>query len=148
MLTGAAVHRSVLFVKSCVGSGSVIEDSLLLPDCRVGRGCHIRNAIIDAGCVIPDGMTVGVNPKADAHRFYRSPRGITLVTRAMLERVATAVKSAFRQQRQTPVSSNAVDESTVELHSKVSRMERAALEPLSGQGDWVRGGRRSRARKS
>lgn len=150
VVSGATVFRSVLFIKSCVGAGSVIEDSLLLPGSSVGRGCHIRNAIIDAGCVIPDGMTVGVNPKADALRFYHSPRGITLVTRTMLEAAAVPVKPAFQQRRQKPppASPDASAEPTVELHSITSRMDRAVLEPLPEQCDWVRSGRRDRARKS
>lgn len=150
IVSGAAVIRSVLFVRSCVDAGSVVEDSLLLPGCRVGRGCHIRKAIIDAGCVIPDGMTVGINPEADALRFYRSPCDVTLVTRAMVEAVSSPAKSQYQQQSPAPppVSPLLSDESTVELHSIVSRLDHAVLEPLSERRDRVHSGRRGCARKS
>lgn len=85
IVSGATVHRSVMFVKSRVEPGSIIEDSLLLPDASVGRRCHIRKAIIDAGCHIPDGLTIGFDADSDARNFHRSPGGVTLVTREMLE---------------------------------------------------------------
>jgi glucose-1-phosphate adenylyltransferase len=44
----------------------------------------IRRAIVDEGSLIPDGMQIGVDPVADAERFYVTENGITLVTPAML----------------------------------------------------------------
>ena len=44
--------------------------------------------IVDRGCVIPNGMVIGENAEDDARRFHRSPQGVTLVTRAMLEALA------------------------------------------------------------
>jgi glucose-1-phosphate adenylyltransferase len=35
--------------------------------------------------VIPDGMVIGENAMADSERFFRSEKGITLVTQPMLE---------------------------------------------------------------
>jgi glucose-1-phosphate adenylyltransferase len=85
IVAGASVHRSVLFVQSRVEMGSVIEDSLLLPNATVGSRCTIRRAIIDAGCQIPDGMNIGCDAESDARYFHRSPGGVVLVTRDMLE---------------------------------------------------------------
>jgi len=51
---------------------------------QIGRGVVLRHAIIDKGCVLPDRLTVGVNPHADSARCRISPRGITLVTPGML----------------------------------------------------------------
>jgi glucose-1-phosphate adenylyltransferase len=45
----------------------------------------VRKAIIDTGCVIPDGMQIGCNPEEDARRFYVTEKGIVLVTRDMLQ---------------------------------------------------------------
>jgi glucose-1-phosphate adenylyltransferase len=84
IVSGATVHRTVMFVKSRVEPGSVIEDSLILPSASIGRRCRIHRAIIDAGVQIPDGMAIGVDPERDARHFHRSPDGITLVTREML----------------------------------------------------------------
>jgi glucose-1-phosphate adenylyltransferase len=85
IVSGAMVHRSVMFVQSRVEPGSVIRNSLLLPNVSVGRRCEIRNAVIDAGCQIPDGMKIGVDAESDARHFHRTPGGVTLVTRDMLE---------------------------------------------------------------
>jgi glucose-1-phosphate adenylyltransferase len=85
IVSGATVHRSVMFVKSRVEPGSIIEDSLILPSASVGRRCRIRKAIIDAGCHIPDGMSIGFDPESDARCFHRSANGVTLVTREMLQ---------------------------------------------------------------
>jgi glucose-1-phosphate adenylyltransferase len=79
------VHRSILFAKVHVGEGSVIEDSLVLPDVRIGRGVHLQRAIIDKHCRLGDGFHAGIDPAADRVRgFRRSEGGITLVTTAML----------------------------------------------------------------
>jgi len=44
----------------------------------------IRRAIIDEGTLIPDDMQIGVDPAADAERFYVTEGGVALVTAAML----------------------------------------------------------------
>lgn len=85
IVSGASVHRSVMFVQSRVETGSTIEDSLLLPNVSVGSRCTIRRAIIDAGCQVPDGMSIGCDAESDALNFHRSPGGVVLVTRDMLE---------------------------------------------------------------
>jgi hypothetical protein len=43
--------------------------------------------VIDEGCTVPDGMTIGFDAAADARRFHRSPQGVVLVTAAMLARL-------------------------------------------------------------
>jgi glucose-1-phosphate adenylyltransferase len=86
IVSGAVVRRSVLFCKARVDEGSVVEDSLVLPDTRVGRGVTLRRAIVDKRCRLPDGFTAGVDRAADLARgFHVSPSGITLVTQEMLE---------------------------------------------------------------
>jgi glucose-1-phosphate adenylyltransferase len=50
----------------------------------VGRRARLKGVVVDRGCEIPDGMVIGEDPVADERRFYRSERGITLVTRDML----------------------------------------------------------------
>jgi glucose-1-phosphate adenylyltransferase len=43
--------------------------------------------VVDRGCKIPEGMVIGEDPVLDAQRFYRSEKGITLVTAKMLEKL-------------------------------------------------------------
>jgi glucose-1-phosphate adenylyltransferase len=60
---------------------------VLLPEVRVNRYARLKNVIVDRGCNIPRGLVVGEDPEEDACRFRRSDKGITLITRAMLERL-------------------------------------------------------------
>jgi glucose-1-phosphate adenylyltransferase len=53
----------------------------------VGRHARLTRAVIDRGCVIPDGLVIGEDAALDEARFYRSENGITLVTREMLDRL-------------------------------------------------------------
>ena len=84
IVSSATVRRSVLSSKVRVDRGSLIEDSLLLPGVAVGRNVVLRRTIIDSHCVLPDGITIGVDPDADRSRFTVSESGVTLVTPAML----------------------------------------------------------------
>ena len=89
VVSSATVRRSVLSSKVRVDHGSVIEDSLLLPGVAVGRNVLLRRTIIDSHCVLPDGITIGVDPDADRSRFTVSESGVTLVTPAMLGQLGT-----------------------------------------------------------
>lgn len=87
IVSGATVRGSILFSKVRVGEGSVIEDSLVLPDVVVGRHVQLRRAIVDKHCVLPDGLKVGFSAAEDGARFTISDKGITLVTPEMLGQV-------------------------------------------------------------
>ncbi len=82
------LDRSLLFSKCRVHSYAQVTESVLLPAVEVGRGARLDRCVVDHGCVIPDGLVVGEDPALDASRFYRSPGGITLITRRMLDEMA------------------------------------------------------------
>jgi glucose-1-phosphate adenylyltransferase len=84
IISGSRVKNSLLFSQVRVHDYSSIDSSVLLPRVRVGERCVIRRAIINSGALIPDGMQIGVDPAADAERFYVTESGIVLVTAAML----------------------------------------------------------------
>ncbi|GAA0782511.1 MULTISPECIES: glucose-1-phosphate adenylyltransferase [Pseudomonadati] len=85
IISGAKVKRSVLFDEVRICSYSLVKDSVLLPDVVVLKNCKIKNAILDRGCIIPEGMEIGYNHEHDIARGFRvSEKGITLVTRKML----------------------------------------------------------------
>jgi glucose-1-phosphate adenylyltransferase len=44
----------------------------------------LRKVVIDEGCQLPQGMTIGYDAAEDARRFHRSAQGVVLVTSAML----------------------------------------------------------------
>ena len=85
IVSGATVRSSILFYNVRVGERSVVEESVVLPNVTIGRGVQLRRAIIDKRCVLPDGFQAGLDPEHDRARFEVSERGITLVTREMLD---------------------------------------------------------------
>jgi glucose-1-phosphate adenylyltransferase len=87
-IISGSLNRSLLFSSCRVHSFSKVEWSVLLPEVVVGRGARITKCIVDRGCEIPDGLVVGEDPVADAARFNRTERGVTLITRDMLARLS------------------------------------------------------------
>ena len=85
VISGAYLRHSLLFSDVKVSSYARIEDSVILPQVKVGRNCIIKKAVIDKGCVIPPDTKIGVDPAKDAERFLVSPGGVVLVTRDMLD---------------------------------------------------------------
>ena len=84
IVSGALVRSSILFYGVRVGEHSVVEESVVLPNVSIGQQVHLRRAIIDKHCVLPDGFSAGLQPELDRKRFTVTERGITLVTRDML----------------------------------------------------------------
>jgi glucose-1-phosphate adenylyltransferase len=85
IISGALVRRSMLFSDVRVNSFCVVEDSVVLPGVELGRHSRVRRAIIDSGCAVPPDLVVGEDPVLDAKRFFRTEKGITLVTQRMLD---------------------------------------------------------------
>ena len=88
IISGSRVANSLLFSSVRVHDHSSIERSVILPRVRIGEHCVLRNAIVDEGSAIPDGMQIGVDAEADRERFYVSEAGVTLVTASMLRAAA------------------------------------------------------------
>jgi len=86
IISGARVKRSLIFSNCKIHSYSSIVDSLILPECEVKDGCTINKAILDRGCVIPEGTQIGVDHDEDRARGFRVTNGgVTLVTPGMLD---------------------------------------------------------------
>jgi glucose-1-phosphate adenylyltransferase len=88
IISGSRISNSLLFSSVRVHDYSTIDGAVILPRVRVGERCVIRRAIIDEGALVPDDMQIGVDPAADAERFYVTEGGVTLVTAAMLRPAA------------------------------------------------------------
>jgi len=84
IITGAQVTRSMLFSDVRVQEGAVVDRSVILPHVEIGRSCVVRNAIIDEGVALPDGMRIGLDRDLDSQRFRVTERGVVLVTADML----------------------------------------------------------------
>jgi glucose-1-phosphate adenylyltransferase len=88
IVSGAHVHRSLLFSGVRANSYSSLEEAVVLPYCQIGRGARLKRAVLDRGVVIPAGLVVGEDPELDAARFRRTEKGVCLITQAMLDRLA------------------------------------------------------------
>ena len=85
LISGSTVKRSLLFSKVRVHSFCDIDESVILPDVVINRGCVIKKAIIDRGVVIPENMEIGVNHDKDRENGFRvTEKDVVLVTRQML----------------------------------------------------------------
>jgi glucose-1-phosphate adenylyltransferase len=93
VISGSTVRHSLLFSNVRVNSYAYVQDSVVLPDVNVGRNCEVRRAVIDRGCSLPEGLTVGVDPQADEEKgFYISDGDVTLVTPEMLGQARSYVR--------------------------------------------------------
>lgn len=88
VVSGGTVKRSLLFSNVRVNSYASVHESVILPDCDIGRHARINKVVMAKNCRIPQGMVIGEDAEEDARRFYRSSGGITLVTPTMLEKLA------------------------------------------------------------
>jgi glucose-1-phosphate adenylyltransferase len=84
IVAGASIRRSVLFANVHVEPHSDVDESVVLPNVRIGKSCRVRRTVLDKGCVIPDGFVIGYDRETDSRRFHVTPAGITLVTPDML----------------------------------------------------------------
>lgn len=85
IISGATVRKSLLYSNVHVDNYSCIEQSIILPDVRIGRNCTIKKAIVDRKCEIPDGTEIGVDAEQDRARGFRvTDKGVVLVTRGLL----------------------------------------------------------------
>jgi len=87
VVSGAHVRRSLISYQVRVNSYAIVEESVILPECYVGRSSRLRRVVVDRGVRIPEGLVVGEDPAEDARRFHRSPQGITLITQEMISRL-------------------------------------------------------------
>jgi glucose-1-phosphate adenylyltransferase len=85
VISGATIHKSLLFSRSRVHSYSTVSNSVILPEVDIGQNCRIHRGIIDRGTDVPDGTVVGEDHDADRERGFRvTSTGLTLVTPDML----------------------------------------------------------------
>ncbi|HKA63073.1 MAG TPA: glucose-1-phosphate adenylyltransferase [Methylomirabilota bacterium] len=79
ILSGGMVRNSVLGRHVRVHTGAVVEDSVILDNCDIGRRAKIRRAILDKNVRIPEGMTIGYDLDQDKRRHHVTESGIVVV---------------------------------------------------------------------
>jgi glucose-1-phosphate adenylyltransferase len=87
-VVGGRVEQSLLSPDCRVGRGAHVEECVVLPRARIGRNCRIRRAVVAGGCVVPDGAVIGEDALRDAEFYKVSGNGVTLVTASGLARAA------------------------------------------------------------
>ncbi len=79
ILSGGTVKNSVLSRGVRVHTGAVVEDSIILDNCDIGRHAKIRRAILDKNVRIPEGTTVGYDLEQDRKLHHVTETGIVVV---------------------------------------------------------------------
>ena len=87
IVSGTEVSSSLLFTGVHVHSYGNIHGAVILPYADIGRGSRLTNVIVDRGVRIPENLVVGEDPEADAARFRRTDKGISLITQPMIDRL-------------------------------------------------------------
>ncbi len=79
ILSGGMVRNSVLGRWVRVHSGALVEDSVILDNCDIGRRAKIRRAILDKNVRIPEGATIGYDLDQDRKYHTVTDNGIVVV---------------------------------------------------------------------
>ncbi|MCB1457481.1 MAG: glucose-1-phosphate adenylyltransferase [Nitratireductor sp.] len=85
IISGATLHRTLIFTGVLARSYSSLNEAVVLPECVIGRSARLSRVVIDRGVKIPAGLVVGEDPELDASRFRRTENGICLITQKMLD---------------------------------------------------------------
>ena len=88
IISGTEVRNSCLFTNVHTNSYAVLDHAVVLPNVVVHRSARLRQVVVDASVVIPEGLVVGEDPVEDAKWFRVTERGTTLITQAMLDKRA------------------------------------------------------------
>lgn len=81
IISGSNVHNCVVGRNVRIHSYSQIENSVIMDWVEIGRGCKIRNAIIDKANVIPSGTQIGYDLEKDHKHYTVSPNGVVVLPR-------------------------------------------------------------------
>ena len=82
IISGGRVLRTVMSPNCRVNSYASVEESVIFEGVNVGRRCRIRRVIIDKDVTIPEGTEIGYDLGRDRERFWVSPGGIVVISKA------------------------------------------------------------------
>jgi len=85
IIASATVRETVLSYDCFVHAGAVVQDSIVLSGCDIGRGARIKRVLLDKNCKIEPDCVIGEDPEADAERFpFVTESGIVVVPKGTL----------------------------------------------------------------
>ena len=79
ILAGGTVRNSVLSRWVRVESGALVEDSVILDNCEIGRDAKIRRAILDKNVRVAEGLSIGYDLDQDRKLHHVTESGIVVV---------------------------------------------------------------------
>jgi glucose-1-phosphate adenylyltransferase len=79
ILSGGRVRNSLLGRGVKVHAGALVEDSVILDNCDIGRRAKIRRAILDKNVRVPPDSTIGYDAEQDNRLYHVTETGIVVV---------------------------------------------------------------------
>lgn len=79
ILSGGVVRKTVLFRGVRVHAGALVEDSVILDNCDIGRHARIRRAVLDKNVTVPQGAMIGYDLEQDRKLYHVTESGIVVV---------------------------------------------------------------------
>ena len=79
IISGGTVRNSLLGRRVFVHSYSLIEDSIIMDNCDIGRRCRIRRAILDKNVRVPPDTDIGYDLERDRQHHHLTESGIVVV---------------------------------------------------------------------
>jgi len=79
ILAGGQARRSVIGRGVRIHSGALVEDSVILDHCDIGRRAKVRRAILDKNVRIPEDATIGYDVAADRKLHHVTESGIVVI---------------------------------------------------------------------
>jgi glucose-1-phosphate adenylyltransferase len=79
ILSGGMVRNSVLARGVKVHTGAVVEDSIILDNCDIGRRAKVRKAILDKNVRVPPDAVIGYDLDADRRLYHVTESGIVVI---------------------------------------------------------------------
>ncbi len=84
VLGNSKIRKSILFSEVSVENSCELDGVLALAGCRIGANSKLRNVILDNGCIVPEGTTVGYDLRSDAANYHVTKGGTVVINRRML----------------------------------------------------------------
>ena len=92
IISGSTVRESVLGRRVRVHSYATVEESVIMDDVELKRGCHIRRTIIDKNVVVGEGERIGFDAEEDRAKGYHvTESGLTVVPKAPKTRAVSTL---------------------------------------------------------
>jgi glucose-1-phosphate adenylyltransferase len=80
ILSGGVVRNSILGRGVRVHTGALVEDSIIMDNCDIGRHAKVRRAILDKHVKVPADAIIGYDPEADRARYFVTESGIVVLS--------------------------------------------------------------------